>query len=745
MDLSASIIFWDDEIPLVSKPTSVISFPNENSMTVMDDSYGVSHWSTSAKQPVSLLASTNSNVSKKAIIICRCFYKKRSACAVILEDGVVTITNVHDGGILDTSKSLLPHPQSAVSLPSDFQGSYLVVGDTNCNVVIIDIEKLLIINRLETPPPGFVASITCLCVGDSSAWVPAVLANRKLISWNITEQLESESKLLITSGRSIELPQCGSPVALAATDNEILLVVAIDVWFIYKGCTLISSENHNPETSLLLKGEFLPSKDDNTRVLIGLSNGTLKEYLISGPEVTLLSTVEVSSEPVKTLAWDMFRYRDQLVVSTGTSEAVLHRKVFPDVENGIKELFIKPKNNSLSCSDNMKPCCSHMQRSKDLSTIMLKGYPDGSISITSIGSTTVKLKAHSNPVCCIGVIKNKFLITSDDFGEVSIWAWDTWKLISTHCVHFKQVVRIIEAPQLLSSRHGILFFTIGSDGNIGFYSPTDVVLSLCGNGESTPTSAYFVSSTDMFVVFLGNKRSLHVWQLSSETLIKVITDPSQINAYLGSLRDRKDFLTIQPNKQEAGSATAVGLGKLSSAHVLPIMSVSLLEITKQLHNRREQSTARLPGEGDELPAGMKLVLAYLLQAEENDVFAKLRDVLNIESRPQPAAAISFSETSKCGDLISLPLDTSKPYKLSPIASAQRLVFGISFQYALCIEASEGLKQASKAVIYQYASVIPPFLRSTEGHFEADFLWCLDAIRVCVIYLYLSVINIEIQY
>ncbi|KAJ9469223.1 putative WD repeat-containing protein [Diplonema papillatum] len=285
-DLAACLMFWgsDKQAPLVHQPTHVVVSPENDCVVVRDEVCGVSFWSSSGGElrPTGLVSS-NFGVGK-VDVMCHCTHMSRPALAVITEDGSLIISDIRDGSHLTTRPYLVPNALSASPLPT--MGSpYIIVGDTNCLLTIINTDTLESPVALEVPFPGFTIGLTGHPTSSDTVTLAAVSADKMLRHWTVTERVHPDlriSRVAATLDSTVPLPSKGTAVAICHHDViPLTMVVSIDSWMVFvdRHATPAVHSVQDSKTAVITAGSFV-STPEGIVVVVLLLDGSFEIFAL---------------------------------------------------------------------------------------------------------------------------------------------------------------------------------------------------------------------------------------------------------------------------------------------------------------------------------------------------------------------------------------------------------------------------------------------------------------------------------
>ena len=167
---------------------------------------GVSDSALSENKLVSIVSS-----SKKIAVVTTCQHKDRAAIACIFDTGGILIADARDGSRLAGSLSVLADasPQCAVEVHSrSLACSYILVGDTNSTLTVVNTDTLQAVHRCEVPSPGFTIGMV-----SHASKLAAVLPDKTLRYWTVREELAPVEPVRTDSPQALVSPTSGSSSA----------------------------------------------------------------------------------------------------------------------------------------------------------------------------------------------------------------------------------------------------------------------------------------------------------------------------------------------------------------------------------------------------------------------------------------------------------------------------------------------------------------------------------------------------
>ena len=186
-DMNAQLTFWSSSRSGFMSGAMELVVSNCTGRAVILDGSGqlVTHFEV-ASPPAKLISVVSA--PKKVSVLAECVHRGGNALACLHEDGGIVLCDVRDGSPLLSNNTVLSGrtPQCATSIaksdPSHLKGSYIVVGDTNCTLTVVNTDTLLAVHRTEVPPPGFTIGMVSF-----AEQLACVLPDKTLRYWAVKE------------------------------------------------------------------------------------------------------------------------------------------------------------------------------------------------------------------------------------------------------------------------------------------------------------------------------------------------------------------------------------------------------------------------------------------------------------------------------------------------------------------------------------------------------------------------------
>ena len=261
-DMTAQLTFWSSSRSGFMSGAADIVVSAETDRAVVLDGSGqlLTHFDTKSAHLISVVSAP-----KKVSVLADCVHKKQPALACLHEDGSIVLCDPRDGASLLSNNTVLSGrtPQCATSVANtDLKLSYIIVGDTNCTLTVINSDTLACLHRTEVPPPGFtIGMVSC------GAMLAAVLPDKTLRYWAVKEGDEGTASL--EKAAVVSLPGKGIPVDISHHCSlPLTLVVSVTCCTVYRDAvqtTPIASIGLTDKTALdkdvqivFSKGAFVP-------------------------------------------------------------------------------------------------------------------------------------------------------------------------------------------------------------------------------------------------------------------------------------------------------------------------------------------------------------------------------------------------------------------------------------------------------------------------------------------------------
>eukprot|EP01062_Namystynia_karyoxenos_P043375 TRINITY_DN31785_c1_g1_i2.p1 TRINITY_DN31785_c1_g1~~TRINITY_DN31785_c1_g1_i2.p1 ORF type:complete len:1379 (+),score=378.80 TRINITY_DN31785_c1_g1_i2:103-4239(+) len=895
-ELSATLTFWGGSMPACfDAATGVVVSVSCSRVCILDPSAGcVSLWKVEGEgscmvRPVTLALSPCDGRSR--IMHCAVTaHREREALGCIAEDGSFLLLSLHDGSYLNAAPGLLHQAISACSLPAVFGSSLLAVGGAHCQLSIVDCDSLTVLCSAEVPPPGFTSAIAAQALPQrpgepASCTLVAVMADRVLRYWVV----HGGDSIVLEARRTTPLAQRGVPMGVDLHPLlPLVLVVVSDGWGVHliHAPHPIAAEGPPAADEVLACGCFLPQRDPASPVRVALFSSSGRAWVFELPEAACreargeaalatpdtpaslpgappppLLVQERAVPAASVVVWSVSPWEDGRqwiagiarggrvvlleAVAGGSPALRFAAEVQADADWArCRGAATPPGTPGAPGRDGAGGACSLLDVSGPLSThapVMIRAHHDGSVAVVEVGGRREQTRwtAHGGSgvqhlLAVPGPGGRRALVTAAADGGVSLWGWGSWSLLASFHLHSRAVARLFAAPEGVAERYGVVFGSVGMDGNVVLYDSTRAEVHLCLRGQgadAAPSALYFLDDVDCAAVAAADSRDVHIWHLGTGQLVRVLRGKIA-SSLLSRLRDSETNYALPPplprggaapaeapplggsprgkaarpqhqqhqHQQQASSPTsapsaitrvfgaapaparaasqprgaggerggsflhtfASAVGRRmemadsfaeKAAPAAPVQTPSLVidipTLIRHLHSLAPKPPSAVPQDGKSpatpsppqpppparLPPSVSAVVAYLLQDETHKSVADLREAMQLDSTPHPAAAVGFATPvsgPRAGQLgvVLLPVSApgSGPWGCSPVATARRLTALLALLYALISADPVRLKPLCKAAINYYATTLPQQLLQSATAHEADFFWCLETLK-----------------
>lgn len=126
----------------------------------------------------------------------------------------------------------------------------------------------------------------------------------------------------------------------------------------------------------------------------------------------------------------------------------------------------------------------------------------------------------------------ELLIGGGETGAITIWDTANYVTLATFYGHSKRILRFLPAPSAIGIKLRAHVLSVGSDSTICGINTEDSSLSYIFTGHGSKISSIHWRYSDDFLLVRSCNDQLHVWQLKTGHLDRIIKDEKEISDIL---------------------------------------------------------------------------------------------------------------------------------------------------------------------------------------------------------------------